>query len=325
MVKVKKENIVLFKDISLKEEDIIFIVSQPRSGSTYLQNVLSNNDQVNTCSEPWILLNFLCFNKPNLLDAKFNFNIAHDAFEDYLKKVSYRNFTNDQKDFVLRFYEPLKNDFRYIVDKTPRYYEILDEIVNLFPKSKIIILKRDPFAVVNSIVRTWNVDSLFKLTHYKRDILEAPAILNNFCEEHKNNRMVYSLKYEDLIENQALEVKKIYNWLGLTYNDSVLDTDNNFKFKGKYGDPIQNEGRKKNSNINSDLVSKKWFKNFISGYANYLGTEFLASYGLYHTQQFKIKRTRTFLHYLHMKPETDKQDIWVQIKFLLKELYYRIT
>ena len=58
------------------DRNLIFIVSQPRSGSTLLQNLLSNNTQVNTASEPWILLRLAPFFKPSLINATFDYKLA---------------------------------------------------------------------------------------------------------------------------------------------------------------------------------------------------------------------------------------------------------
>src|SRR5699024_8750145 len=145
-------------------------------------NLLSNNHQVNTCSEPWILLNYVSIISPNLANAPFNMEMANSAFNEYLKKYSDLNFEEKQKKFLLNFYKPLKNGFIYVLDKTPRYYEILGDIGKFFPKSKIIILKRNPIDVAKSIMTTWHIDSPDKLKAYHRDLLNAPFLINTFLQ-----------------------------------------------------------------------------------------------------------------------------------------------
>tara|TARA_B100002051_G_C16643017_1_gene589722 strand:+ start:74 stop:1054 length:981 start_codon:yes stop_codon:yes gene_type:complete len=289
---------------SLKEENLIFIISQPRAGSTYLQNLLSNNSQTNTCSEPWILLNFVNQLNPKLIKTDFDNKLAADAFQDYIQKYKELDYQKAQKEFILNLYKPMFNGYEFVIDKTPRYWEILDELVVLFPKSKIIILKRNPIDVAKSIIKTWDIQNLEKFAYYKRDLLLAPQRLKDFSDKHKNNPNVYSLRYEDLTAATAIEVKKLYNWCGIAYDETILDTSKNEKYKGKYGDPYQNTDQ--NTEVLINNARKKEitpdFKEFLIGYIHYLSPEFLETYGRY---SFKEGHpTKAFKDFMAKKSET---------------------
>lgn len=306
----------------MKEENLIFIVSQPRAGSTYLQNLLSNNNSVNTCSEPWILLNFANQIKPDLVTTKFDNETAHVAFIDYLKKVNI-DFNTFRKDSILKLYEPLLKGFTHVIDKTPLYWEMLDEISVLFPKAKIIILKRNPIDVAISMIKTWHLNNLQDLELYKRDLLIAPKQIQKFCIQNASNPNVRVVKYEDLIENTEDEVKSIYNWLGLFYSPQILDTSNNIKFKGIYGDPFQNNT---NYELEKTKVEKKniskLFEEFLAGYYSYLGTDFLTSYGSYRDQNIPKKKTIVFRYYLYYLDSKYHRSILKEIYWRLKKMFY---
>ena len=139
-------------EYKVDEENLIFLISQPRSGSTYLKALLSNNVYVNTISEPWILLHYINQIKPELVETTVRNSIAVDAYREYSNRFPEHPFNQNFKDFLLSHYTPLKTGYRYILDKTPRYWEIIDEIIKLFPKSKIVVLKRNPAEVVKSII-----------------------------------------------------------------------------------------------------------------------------------------------------------------------------
>ncbi|MEM5564596.1 sulfotransferase [Psychroserpens sp. AS72] len=311
----------------MKEENLIFIISQPRSGSTYLQNLLSNNDETNTCSEPWLLLYFSNQLKPNLFEAKFDNKIAIAAFSDYLEKHPSINFNEEQKTFLLNLYKPLFEGYKFAIDKTPRYWEIMDEIIALFPNCKMIILKRNPLNVAKSIIKTWNINSIPKLSYYKRDLLFGPKQIHAFSEKHSTNHNVYTLRYEDLIKDTAEEIKKVYEWIGITYHLGVPDTSNNKKYKGKFGDPYQNSekpfGEIKTENKQKAL--NKMFKDFLIGYENYLGSEFLIAYGNYKVIEVKQKQTRAFNYFMHFR-NNGKNGINLkkEFKYLFKECFYRL-
>ena len=98
------------------EEKLIFIVSLPRSGSTYLQRLLSNNDQVNTVSEPWIQLALSPVIKPKLVEAKYDYSSAYGAFNDYLSKTSQKeSFFYLYKNLILESYVPLSGHYNFII------------------------------------------------------------------------------------------------------------------------------------------------------------------------------------------------------------------
>jgi hypothetical protein len=285
----------------MKDEQLVFIISQPRSGSTYLQNLLSNNREVNTCSEPWVLLHFANQIKPELVNATFNNELAHNAFQEYLSKYPEIQVNITIKNLVLELYSPMAKGFNFVIDKTPRYWELLEEMVALFPKSKIIILKRNPIDVVTSIIKTWNVTNLFELNEFRRDLLLAPKQIHAFCEKNKKNKNVYTLCYEDLTTNLADEVKKLYDWIGISFTTMVLNTENNNKYKGKYGDPYQNAAVEANVLI-KDAQKKEIapdFKKFIIGYKHYLSTEFLKAYGDYSLSE--CHPTKVFNDYMAIK------------------------
>lgn len=288
----------------MSEDQLIFLISLPRSGSTFLQGLLSNNDQVNTCSEPWILLNYANQLKPSLINGIFDNQLAKDAFENYQEKFPDFDFKELNRKLILDLYSPLLTDHSYVIDKTPRYWEMLEEMRELFPKGKMIILKRNPLHVAESIFRTWNIDSLKKMLNYERDLLIGPLAIAEFEKKFSENDHTYFLTYEDLVGNIESEVTKLYDWLGLSYNPGVLHIEKNNKFKGIYGDPFLNstEGyvKAKRESILKPLnkTQKKW----LSGYSKYLGIDFLTSYGNYKGPEDKsnCKKNITFSHFRHL-------------------------
>jgi len=287
----------------LNDRNIIIIASQPRSGSTLLQALLSNNKQVATVSEPWLLLPFLSYNNPELSKAIYSSVLASNGINDFKRKINTKKFDNDLSQFLLNQYSQLiKNNEKFVIDKTPRYYEILNEIIKYFPNSKIIILKRNPFAVLSSIINTWDKNNLNELLEFKRDILNAPIILQNFIDKNSNNPNVKTIKYETLINTPENEIQKLYEWLNIPFNDSVIDYAKNTKYKGEMGDPT---GIHKSSKPNN-LTSEKWIKtynkkewsNFFKGYADYLSEEFLTHYG--YSNKVPSQKTQIFNHYLNL-------------------------
>lgn len=295
----------------MKEEQLIFIVSQPRSGSTYLQNLLSNNDQVNTCSESWILLNLASFIKPKLIQSSFNQRFATLAFEEYLSKYPDLDFKEKLRSFVFDLYAPLAKDYDYIIDKAPRYWEIIDELLKWFPKSRVIVLKRNPVDVLTSIIKTWGYNTPEKLFWHKRDIMLAPMVIHKFSKKREQDDRVYTIKYEDLLKNKETEAKRLYQWLGISFSNDILDTRGNTKYKGTFGDPYQNaiDGDKiRKESQNKELPQD--LKDFITGYKHYLTPRFMEDYGGYTSDIGKPTAIfRTFVEYEECTKAIDENEM----------------
>lgn len=298
----------------MKEEQLIFIASQPRAGSTYLQNVLSNNTQTNTVSEPWLMLALAPLFKPSLVkQSSYDHRAAMEALQLYQHKYDV-NMSEHVKQVALNMYAPLAKNYEFIIDKTPRYWEILDELVSLFPKSKIIVLKRNPLDVVTSMVQTWDIKTLEQLNYFRKDLLEAPKVIDDFLEKHKDNTNIIVASYQQLINDKTSTVKSLYNQLGLIYNDEVLDTSTNEKYKGKYGDPYQNNASKSKQPLSNV------FEQFVTGYANYLGED----YFIEHNFTYKtMKPTLVFDYFINLGAFRKKVGLF-NLKRELSLLYKKI-
>ena len=285
----------------MTDKNLIIIASQPRSGSTLLQALLSNNNKVATVSEPWLLLPFLSYNKPEIHEARYSSFLTSQGINDFKSKIDTKKFDYDLSEFLLKQYsQVIKNNEQYVLDKTPRYYEILDEIVDAFPNAKIIVLKRNPFAVLSSIIKTWNNNNLDNLLNFKRDLLLGPKLIQDFSVKEADNPNVYSIHYEDIVKNPKNEIKSLYNWLNLPFSNEVLDYSSNTKHIGQMGDPT---GIHQNStpNINSldkwkEVYNDELWTDFYCGYAHFLTNNFLKEYGEYN--YITPKKTNIFDIYL---------------------------
>ncbi len=276
----------------MNADNLIFIVSQPRSGSTLLQGVLSNNDYVNTVSEPWLLLPFLNIFDSSLIEAKYSHHLAITGVFDFANKAGGKDVLIEKlRDFLLGVYGPLSiGNVKYILDKTPRYYEILPHIQKVFPEAKIILLKRNPFAVLNSIIDTWgDTNTIADLYTFKRDILYAPFLIQTFLEENRSNdEHVREVFYENLVQKQEKEIEELYKWLGIPYDSSVLDYSKNDRYKGLMGDQKGIKERRKPTDESVDTWQRKftdtYWGDFFKGYSAFLGKDFISSYGKYSTE-----------------------------------------
>lgn len=311
----------------MEDQNFIFLISQPRSGSTLLQAILSNNPQVATVSEPWLLLPFSHFHASKDIRTPYNFSWASIAFRDYFEKYIPQPRLNQLlKDTLNQLYQPAFRDgATYFLDKTPRYYLILPFIRALYPKARIIILKRDPLLVLHSIIKTWKIETLKRMINYKVDLLDAPRLIHQFLQNNQDDALTYVISYEDLMAEPEKNIRAIYQWLEIPYEASVLDYEKNDKYQGIYGDPVKVKqvGRlspdHKVQAVQFEQLRPLW-KAFYQAYLHHLGKDFLKEYGY---EPDIPGRPHAFYEYflsLENRIELDQ----LSLKFMLKHWYYKL-
>lgn len=206
--------------------NLVFIVSQPRAGSTLLQRILAMSPMVSTASEPWVALKIVkayISNEP-LKDEPWNGDLAFEALKDFVPNEAVR-------DAVRAFLTTLYNSQLtgpIFVDKTPRYYEIVPELSMLFPQAKIVLLRRNPLAVLASIIETWPKDDL---TGFERDLYEAPKRI----VEAMSLPNTYNVAYEEMVADTSI-VRNLFHWLRLPFSESFLYYGGKPAFTGSMGD-----------------------------------------------------------------------------------------
>lgn len=226
--------------ISSKGKNLIFLISQPRAGSTLLQLILSGHPDIATTSEPWVALHPVFAIKESGICAIYNSNFSRNAVSDFLKQIGEDEKFYKQQigNFLLSFYNQalLHQGKKIFLDKTPRYYHIIDELAEIFSEAKFILLYRNPLAVLNSILKTWCHNNLSNLIEYKDDLLLAPCKMLEFEKKIKNK--TYRVNYEAFVYNPEGVLKSICDFIGIIFHESMLDYSRAGNKEWKFGDQI---------------------------------------------------------------------------------------
>jgi hypothetical protein len=232
----------------------LFIFSLPRSGSTLLQRVLMAHKDIHSTAEPWMLLPQIYMLKKRGSLSEYSNYTANAGILDFIENLPHKeaDYNNALRGFMLELYsKQCKNNEVYFLDKTPRYYLIIDDIVKLFPNAKLIFLFRNPVHVFASIVNTWGNKRFNKLFSTYEDIILGTPRLSHAYVKHKDKSI--ALRYEDFVTNTSNEIKKIFEYLQLDYDQDVATKFNRQDTKGSLGDLT---GVKKYSKISSDGLNK---------------------------------------------------------------------
>jgi hypothetical protein len=290
--------------ISEDGRNIIFIVGSPRSGTTWIQRVLSSHENIVTGQESnlfnayisrlWNTWNYELNREQDSNKATGRGGIGlpcyltEEAFIEQLKAFSYS--------LISKMTDNINSD-QLFLDKTPSHALHLSLITKLYPKCKIIVINRHPKNVVKSILhasKTWgkgwapkNLDDAIEM--WKKHS-QAPIA---FLRKQKNNSALI-VNYEKLKEEPIKEFQKIYEFIGLTslpkdFISEALRKNAKSSLQNNTGTNIEIRGEfRKRSNLKYVLEPK--------GFASKKDT--------------KLSLIKTFL-------------IWRKTKFLARKLGYK--
>lgn len=266
---------------------LIFLVSQPRTGSTLLQRILGQSQDIHTSSEAWVLLRPLWGISTGRVPgtASYDSAIAQSALEEFIAGLP-DGITDYYRGCALMYSYLYKKSLQdsgrqFYLDKTPRYYTILREIAQVFPKAKFIILARNPLAVMESILRTYLKLEWAQLYRHRGDLLIAPQALID-ARDSLGERALY-VNYEALIANPTEIVGRICSFLGVRFDERMITSYLTDIRRWSLGDPVTIYQER---NIRGDF-RERWkemlvdpqFRIAAAGYLDALGSKLVAELG----------------------------------------------
>ena len=227
-----------------KSDNPVFILSMPRAGSTLLSLLLGNHPDIVCPPEPWIQLSLA-----ELIPLRYGLQVPIDedtaavATGEFLRGIAADPHGSSELSAALRLlfkqidiaavrkfgiavYDRAlaMSGKRVFVDKTPRYYHILDFLDEAYPAAKKIFLKRNPLDIAASYKSTWNISI--------EELVGNPATANTVdfakglfdLERYAQNKGsdVEVVAYEDLVSSPEETLERICKFLAIRYDPEML-------------------------------------------------------------------------------------------------------
>ncbi|WP_339784909.1 sulfotransferase [Paenibacillus sp. FSL R7-0313] len=213
--------------IDAQGNGLVFLLCVPRSGSSLSTVMLQNHSRIFATQEMWFLMNLVdlpkadsrAYGGSSIIRQFYNAMVSEDVFEKACRSFALEIYNG--------FLEGSGADF--IVDKSPRYYYMLEWLDRLFPQSKRIHLQRNPLAIAASFKKVnRHTGEGFDLIHSLQspklnmksvDLTLGMLRLNDyFAKPHPN---AYELQYERLVSNPQEELEKLCAFLGIRYEQGM--------------------------------------------------------------------------------------------------------
>lgn len=191
----------------------IFIVGLPRTGSTLLEQTLARHPQIAAAGElPY-------------LSREVNLYLSQQTgkhYPYYLGELSQQQLEQAAKIYLAAI-KPHGRNKPFVIDKLPANFQSIALIYCLFPKAKIIHIKRQPAAVAFSVFKNYFAEnepyfcSLTEFKHYQ-----------DYCQDlmrhwhRKFNHFIYAVDYEQIIAQKKQTIQSLLAFCGLDWDNACI-------------------------------------------------------------------------------------------------------
>jgi hypothetical protein len=211
----------------------VALFSVPRSGSTWLGEMINSSPEVSYKFQPNIAYSF----KYSLSESSNKSEIDF-FFKELLETKD--NFVNGELSISSKkkSYTFQKGNPTTLCFKETHYLHIIEHLLET-SSIKIIGLVRSPFAVINSWLRSpkefhqdWNINKEWENASLKNQNLDSHFFGYKKWKEacflflklkKLYPKQFYLVDYDDLIKNAEDEVRKIFNFMEISYTEQTSE------------------------------------------------------------------------------------------------------
>ncbi len=211
-----KENMATFPESSCESETPVFIAGMPRSGTSLLDQIIHAHPKAAGVGELDTLERFfaqvMAAYKPDAPEGKRFGSLNHfkwnRAAEDYLREIR-KQAPDDER----------------IVNKTIGNTRIAGLISRLFPRTRIVHIRRDPRDVaISCYMGAFNNDAMpwtTRLDWVARAYEQSERLMAHW--KATLGVPIMEVRYEDLVRDPATQLPRLIDFLGLEWDEACRE------------------------------------------------------------------------------------------------------
>ena len=201
-----------------QNESQIFILGMPRSGTTLIEQILSNHPKVFGGDEQDFI--------PKILSKNFSNHNLRLFFGNVLE--SDENFKKIGQEYISMM-QNISNNYEKSTDKLPENFLWIGLIKLILPKSKIIHVYRNPEDNCFSLYKNHFPGGKINYSYDLNEIVEYYNLYKDLMSYWNNlfPGFIFNIKYENLISNIQIEIQSLLKYCNLEWNDKCLNFHNN--------------------------------------------------------------------------------------------------
>ncbi len=204
-----ENNFLNIKELNYYNSIPIFILGMPRSGTSLIEQIVSNHSEVHGGGELDIL--------PSTID-----NAKWESNTDLVKII---------KEIRSKYMSKLNNisDKKFITDKLPGNFRWIGFIINSIPEAKVIHIERNPMAICWSNYKSNFNNTGMGYTHKQEYVAEYFILYKNLMEfwKKKFSHKIININYENFVNNYENNVRELFQNLNLKWEDHLFEFHKN--------------------------------------------------------------------------------------------------
>ncbi|MDO7907218.1 sulfotransferase [Paenibacillus sp. JX-17] len=212
--------------IDAQGNQLVFLLCVPRSGSSLVTTILQNHRQVFATQEMWYLMSL--YDLPAEQRRPYGGGeIIHQFYNAVLPETV---FEQASRSFAREVYNGLMrtSGATHVVDKSPRYYYLLEFLDRLFPQSRRVWLIRNPLAIlasyknVNARSGSFNLKQDLESADFNMKMTDLTAGLFRYYHYFSTDSpYIYRCKYETLVAEPEEETRRLCRFIGVPYEEGI--------------------------------------------------------------------------------------------------------
>ena len=210
-----------------KPTQLVFVGGPPRSGTTLMENVLDSHPDILGVPEfkhLWQIIDLR-----NELNKSVSRQLIHDFCDQNQVDSQIKYLIDHLMISIINNTEVNKKGAQILAEKTPMNVLVFQELAELYPYAKFVLVLRDPRGIINSLmhVKMKAIENGAKPPHICRDLSAAIMHTKKHVQaglDFKNNHTnrLFTCFYEDLVLEPDQETKRICEFLEVPWSDSML-------------------------------------------------------------------------------------------------------
>lgn len=215
-------------------QDIVFIVGMPRSGTKLLRDLLNRHEDVAIFPNETHFFPVLQSRMPSYNDITIRANfdrlyadLQNTAFfrrmtargisldcEQWFRSISGRGFPSLLAGLFACYRK--QTGCRIVGDKTPSYITHVPLLAHALPQAKFVHILRDPRDYVLSMRAAWNKNSSRAVARWKDGVRKCRR-------DAKDSRVAYiEVKYEHLLQDPRQTLLRLCRFLDIAFTEDML-------------------------------------------------------------------------------------------------------
>lgn len=208
------------KDCGVDSNLPIFVVGMPRSGTTLVEQILSGHSEIFGAGELGVIPQVI--QGLNRWERHTGSGRSYPDCVDDLTPYVVEGIANKVLD-ELQEYAP---DAKHVIDKLPHNFENIGLIKFLFPKAKIISVRRDPRDIAMSNYFTdyqakhGGMGFAYDLTHIGEQLADHNLLMYHWQQTFPGE--ILELQYEDVVDDLEGSARKMLDYIGVAWDAKVM-------------------------------------------------------------------------------------------------------